>query len=188
MTRWCVFNSIVCFLYSIIINMEGAEGTLYSGERYRVSFRFTEKYPFDSPGVSLRVYCLHVFVCLFVSESVRKDMDNLSLKPLPFILYARSPKSLPSLSTPTHPTQVVFLAPSIPVHPHVYANGHICLSILADDWSPALTVLSICVSLQSMLSSCSQKQRPPDNDMYVRFGSSDPKRTKWIFHGEHIDI
>ena len=48
--------------------MEGAEGTLYSGERYRVSFRFTEKYPFDSPGVSLRVYCLHVFVCLFVSE------------------------------------------------------------------------------------------------------------------------
>ena len=83
-------------------------------------------------------------------------------------------------------SQVVFLAPSIPIHPHVYANGHICLSILADDWSPALTILSVCVSLQSMLSSCSQKERPPDNDMYVRFGSRDPKRTKWVFHGKCV--
>lgn len=92
-----------------------------------------------------------------------------------------SPPPLPPLLP-----QVVFLAPSIPIHPHVYANGHICLSILADDWSPALTILSVCVSLQSMLSSCSQKERPPDNDMYVRFGSRDPKRTKWVFHGKCV--
>ena len=90
-----------------------------------------------------------------------------------------------SLSPPLL-SQVVFLAPSIPIHPHVYANGHICLSILADDWSPALTILSVCVSLQSMLSSCSQKERPPDNDVYARFGSRDPKQTKWVFHGKCV--
>ena len=47
---------IVCVVpFSIVVNMEGAEGTLYSGEHYRVSFKFTEKYPFDSPGVSFCV-------------------------------------------------------------------------------------------------------------------------------------
>lgn len=30
--------------------------------------------------------------------------------------------------------EVTFIGPNIPVHPHVYSNGHICLSILTEDW------------------------------------------------------
>lgn len=30
--------------------------------------------------------------------------------------------------------EVTFVGPNIPVHPHVYSNGHICLSILTEDW------------------------------------------------------
>lgn len=70
--------------------MEGAPGTLYEGEKFQLLFKFSPRYPFDSP-------------------------------------------------------EVTFIGNNIPVHPHVYSNGHICLSILTDDWSPALSVQSVCL-------------------------------------------
>ncbi|XP_046732492.1 probable ubiquitin-conjugating enzyme E2 W-A isoform X2 [Silurus meridionalis] len=84
------------------IDMEGASGTLYEGEKFQLLFKFSSRYPFDSP-------------------------------------------------------QVMFTGENIPVHPHVYSNGHICLSILTEDWSPALSVQSVCLSIISMLSSCKEK-------------------------------
>lgn len=32
--------------------MEGAQGTLYEGEQFQLQFKFSSKYPFDSPEVS----------------------------------------------------------------------------------------------------------------------------------------
>ncbi|XP_013207338.2 ubiquitin-conjugating enzyme E2 W isoform X1 [Microtus ochrogaster] len=85
-----------------IVDMEGAPGTLYEGEKFQLLFKFSSRYPFDSP-------------------------------------------------------QVMFTGENIPVHPHVYSNGHICLSILTEDWSPALSVQSVCLSIISMLSSCKER-------------------------------
>ena len=31
---------------------------------------------------------------------------------------------------------VVFTGKNIPEHSHIYSNGHICLSILSQDWTP----------------------------------------------------
>ncbi|KAH8274625.1 hypothetical protein KR026_008786 [Drosophila bipectinata] len=81
--------------------------------------------------------------------------------------------------------KVTFIGSNIPVHPHVYSNGHICLSILTEDWSPALSVQSVCLSIASMLSSCREKKRPPDNTLYVKTCNKNPKKTKWWYHGAY---
>ncbi|KAG1953878.1 ubiquitin-conjugating enzyme E2 W [Pimephales promelas] len=114
-----------------IVDMEGASGTLYEGEKFQLLFKFSGRYPFDSP-------------------------------------------------------QVMFTGDNIPVHPHVYSNGHICLSILTEDWSPALSVQSVCLSIISMLSSCKEKRRPPDNSFYVRTCNKNPKKTKWWYHDDTL--
>mmetsp|Transcript_3218 Transcript_3218/g.5170 ORF Transcript_3218/g.5170 Transcript_3218/m.5170 type:complete len:151 (+) Transcript_3218:591-1043(+) len=82
---------------------------------------------------------------------------------------------------PIEAPEVIFL-PQPPVHPHIYSNGHICLSILYDGWSPALRVDSVCMSVLSMLSSAEKKEPPIDNETYVRTCSKNPKQTRWVFH------
>lgn len=81
--------------------------------------------------------------------------------------------------------EVVFLTPA-PVHPHIYSNGHICLNILADDWSPALTAKSIVLSILSMMSSATEKQLPPDNDRYTMSSRKNAKETKFVFHDDTV--
>uniref|UniRef100_A0A1I8AIS3 UBIQUITIN_CONJUGAT_2 domain-containing protein n=1 Tax=Steinernema glaseri TaxID=37863 RepID=A0A1I8AIS3_9BILA len=38
---------------------------------------------------------------------------------------------------------VVFVSEQVPCNPHVYSNGHICISTLGEEWSPALDVQGV---------------------------------------------
>lgn len=81
---------------------------------------------------------------------------------------------------------VTFVGKNIPEHSHIYSNGHICLSILSDDWTPALSVQAVCLSILSMLSSATKKERPPDDLIYTKTCNKDPKRTKWMYHDDKV--
>lgn len=74
----------------------------------------------------------------------------------------------------------------IPVHPHVYGNGHICLNILGKDWTPACSVELIVLSVQSMLSTNTIRTVPPDNDQYVSLAPLDPKKSRFVYHDDDV--
>uniref|UniRef100_A0A1I8PUW7 UBC core domain-containing protein n=1 Tax=Stomoxys calcitrans TaxID=35570 RepID=A0A1I8PUW7_STOCA len=86
---------------------------------------------------------------------------------------------------PFHSPVVKFTG-KIPIHPHVYSNGHICLSILTTGWLPSLTIESVCLSIVSMLSSCRVKQRPPNDASYVSRAGENPKLTQWRFDDDTV--
>jgi ubiquitin-conjugating enzyme E2 W len=84
---------------------------------------------------------------------------------------------------PIKAPEVIFLHKP-PINEHIYSNGHICLSILYDHWSPTLTVSGIALSIISMLSSATKKQSPPDDAKYISLSPTSPKQTIWNFHGK----
>lgn len=153
--------------------MEGAPGTLYEGEKFQLLFKFSSRYPFDSPQVSRclweawfgkyqipRYWLINIkrYNIMMLERKCCTQMNSNNIEREATCRFLFSPMItcnvfffLVSL------TQVMFTGENIPVHPHVYSNGHICLSILTEDWSPALSVQSVCLSIISMLSSCKEK-------------------------------
>ena len=86
---------------------------------------------------------------------------------------------------PMDSPEVTFLLPS-PMHPHIYSNGHICLNILYEDWSPALTIQSVCLSILSMMSSAPEKLLPEDNARYTSAPRGNPKLTRFAYHDDSV--
>ncbi|ODQ63655.1 ubiquitin-conjugating enzyme [Nadsonia fulvescens var. elongata DSM 6958] len=74
----------------------------------------------------------------------------------------------------------------IPIHPHIYANGHICLDILGDGWTPVQNTVSVCLSIQSMLAGNHTNERPPDNDSYVRSAPKYAQDSRFIYHDDSV--
>jgi ubiquitin-conjugating enzyme E2 W len=86
--------------------------------------------------------------------------------------------------------EVVFVkddAHPIPIHPHVYSNGIICLDLLDKAaWSPVHNVESVCISLQSMLTGNSKNERPPGDEAFVRGNTRRPRDINWHFHDNTV--
>ncbi|SGZ52961.1 CIC11C00000002059 [Sungouiella intermedia] len=74
----------------------------------------------------------------------------------------------------------------IPMHPHIYSNGHICLNLLGRDWTPACGVEAIVLSIQSVLSHNDEALRPVDNERYVAHAPIDPKKSTFVFHDDNV--
>lgn len=95
----------------------------------------------------------------------------------------------PSPTYPFDPPEVRFITRGgfkIPIHPHIYSNGHICLNLLYDGWSPANGLQSIGMSIQSMLAGNTIAARPPGDDDYCRSAPVNPQYTKWQFDDDTV--
>lgn len=90
---------------------------------------------------------------------------------------------------PVQPPKVKFVANegmSIPIHPHIYSNGHICLNLLGDDWSPASSIESIILSLQSMLNNNEVKERPQGDEAYSKWAPTFANKSTFVYDDDNI--
>lgn len=60
------------FSFRWIVDLDGAPGTLYAGEKMQLLFKFGSRYPFDSPQVSTG-YTRTLFISLEVYYSCKKN-------------------------------------------------------------------------------------------------------------------
>ncbi|OAA54734.1 ubiquitin conjugating enzyme [Niveomyces insectorum RCEF 264] len=95
-----------------------------------------------------------------------------------------------SSTYPIEPPEVVFVQlpdRPIPIHPHIYSNGIICLDLLdSQGWSPVQNVESVCMSIQSMLTGNSKNERPPGDSDFVRTNRRRPRDINFYYHDNKV--
>lgn len=111
-------------------------------------FIFTENYPIEPPEVT--------FLYVPPSPQAQSQFGSFTAAESD-----RTVIDLTSENTPANTQPADNGYRPIPIHPHIYTNGIICLDLLGTaGWSPVQSVESVCMSLQSMLTGNTKNERP----------------------------
>ncbi|KAL4946402.1 ubiquitin-conjugating enzyme/RWD-like protein [Aspergillus oleicola] len=157
------------------------DNPLYRNETYRLKFTFGSKYPIEPPEVQ--------FITDAQSSSSQAQQPQQHQQPAAQIL-SNPPSTSTSTSTPPTPnsnSNPSSTARPIPIHPHIYSNGIICLDLLSSaGWSPVQTVESVCMSIQSMLTANSRNERPPGDSEFVSYNRRRPRDINFLYDDDDV--
>ncbi|RDW78990.1 uncharacterized protein DSM5745_05842 [Aspergillus mulundensis] len=144
---------------------------LYLGETYRLRFTFSSKYPIEPPEVQ------------FITE-LQSQPQSQPNRPAP---PSTAPTQPPTSQQPPNSTPNPNTKRPIPIHPHIYSNGIICLDLLSSaGWSPVQTVESVCMSIQSMLTANSRNERPPGDSEFVSYNRRRPRDINFMYDDDNV--
>ena len=133
------------------------DNPLYKDQTYRLKFTFNNKYPIGR-----------------TSSSHRCQVPMLITTEPPEVQFIE----LPASSDTPRP---------IPMHPHIYSNGIICLDLLSSSgWSPVQTCESVCMSIQSMLTANSRNERPPGDSEFVAYNRRRIRDIPFVYEDDNV--
>lgn len=93
----------------------------------------------------------------------------------------------PSRSEAPEVTFVKLADRPVPIHPHIYSNGIICLDLLGTQgWSPVQNVESVCMSIQSMLTGNTKRERPEGDEAFVASNRQRPRDIDFYYHDNTV--
>eukprot|EP00835_Amoeboradix_gromovi_P001137 NODE_45_length_27728_cov_0.328387.p19 type:complete len:160 gc:universal NODE_45_length_27728_cov_0.328387:11192-10713(-) len=75
-------------------------------------------------------------------------------------------------SYPQNPPEVIF-KPAL-FHPNIYTTGHVCLSLLQNDWKPSISIVTLLINLRDFLKTPNIKS-PANGEAAKLFARKDKK-------------